>query len=378
MKIAHIQLLPLLTGVQRVSLEELKRLCPSKFERYLICKCEGDLTKATEDIGVTTLYAPSLTREIRFFKDISAFTELVHLFRFHKFDVVHTHSSKTGVLGRIAAKIAKVPLIVHTVHGFSFPAASNPITKFIYYIMEMIGGYFSDVVICLHEEDKQIAIQKLKIHPNKVFVIANGVDTEYFSPTEKELPTTGTKIIGMVGRLWPQKDPLTLVRAAIEVLKVRDDVEFQLIGGGELEAPIKELIFKSKMENKIKLLGWCSNVNVKLRDFDVFVLPSLWEGMPLAILEAQSTRLPCVVSDIPGNKHLVTNMVDGLLFSKGDANSLKEKLLMLLDEPSILEKMGKVARNKVLLNYDINARTSTISSLYEFQLKLKHEKLKTL
>ncbi|MGV2989254.1 glycosyltransferase family 4 protein [Vibrio sp. E150_011] len=368
MKIAHIQLLPLLTGVQRVTLEEVKRLPTAEFESYIICKEAGALTEEAKKLGVNSLYVPSLVREINPLKDVKAFFELFKLFRKHKFDIVHTHSSKTGILGRVAAKLAGVPLIIHTVHGFSFPVAKGPISKMIYYAMEVVGGYCSDVIICLHEDDKNIASVKLGVPSTKLKVIPNGVDMKHFCPSVSLNISRQKMVVGMVGRLWSQKDPVTFVKAALIILESRSDVEFHLVGGGELEKPIRELIAHYGAEDQIKLLGWKTNVNEVLNVFDVFVLPSLWEGMPLAILEAQSSQLPCVVSDIPGNRHLVTDGVDGLLFSKQDPVDLAGKLNQLLDDKSLIERMGRLAREKVQRNFDINNRVRIVSELYKSEL----------
>ncbi|EBP7329261.1 glycosyltransferase family 4 protein, partial [Salmonella enterica] len=120
-KIAHIQLLPLLSGVQRVCLDELIRLDENKFDKYLICKEEGPLTVEAKKYGIKCLVVRNLVREISLKNDLKALWSLWKIIKQYKFDIVHTHSSKTGVLGRVAAWLNRTNLIVHTVHGFSFP-----------------------------------------------------------------------------------------------------------------------------------------------------------------------------------------------------------------------------------------------------------------
>lgn len=369
MKIAHVQLLPLMTGVQRVSLEELLRINSQTVDRYLIYKERGELTEFANSAGIKSIFINSLVREINPINDLMAFYTLYKLFKKEKFDVVHTHSSKTGVLGRIAAKLAGVPMVVHTVHGFSFPAAQNKLTKLIYFIMEFVGSKFSDKIICLHQDDKNIAVNKLKTKEANITIIPNGVNVEEFSP----LPKVGEnkcKVIGMVGRLWPQKDPITLAEACVELCKRRDDFELRFVGGGELEEQLKKIITDAQLRDRIKLLGWKSDIAAQLREFDIFVLPSLWEGMPLAILEAQSTELPCVVSNIQGNNHLVTDNFDGLLFEPKNVSSLVKALEKLLDDPELLSYLAKNARNKIKSDFDINVRTKQICKLYSDKLGL--------
>ncbi|CAM3980321.1 hypothetical protein PMAG_a2853 [Pseudoalteromonas mariniglutinosa NCIMB 1770] len=369
MKIAHVQLLPLMTGVQRVSFEELIRLNSQSVDRYLIYKESGELTKYADSVGIKSIFIDSLVREISLVNDLKAFYKLYKLCKKEKFDVVHTHSSKTGVLGRIAAKLAGVPMVVHTVHGFSFPAAQSKFAKALYFVMEYMGSKFSDKVICLHQDDKDIAVNQLKTKESNVCVIANGVNIDKFSPSA-ENDKNNRKVIGMVGRLWPQKDPLTLAKAGVKLFSSRNDFEIRFIGGGELEESLKEIIHEAQAQQHIKLLGWKDDIAEQLREFDVFVLPSLWEGMPLAILEAQSTKLPCVVSNIQGNNHLVKDQLDGLLFEAKDVDGLVQCLEKLLDDPDFADLLATNARNKIESSFDINDRTKKVCQLYSDKLGL--------
>lgn len=373
-KVAHIQLLPLLTGVQRVTLDELERLDPKKFDKYLICKEEGPLTLAASSKGVCCLYNPFLVREISFLSDIKALWKLYRLFKENNFDIVHSHSSKTGVIGRIAARLARVPMIVHTVHGFAFPAASNRVEKIVFWLMEWLGTICSHKVVCLHDADKNIAINKLRAPISKLEVLANGVDTLKFSPPEvKERLQIREKfeqinddiIVGMVGRLWKQKNPTTFVKAAVSILSSGINAQFVVVGDGDLRKELETIISRAGCSKNIHLLGWRDDTVNLLKSMDIFVLPSLWEGMPLAILEAQSTGLPCIVSDIQGNNSLVEHEVDGLLFECQNSVELASMIKRLIDDKTERLSMGKLARKKILNSYDIDKRIERIGALYE-------------
>ena len=369
-KIAHIQLLPMLSGVQKVTFDECVRFKDS-VECHLICKEEGPLTNKLLEHGIKVTFIESLKREISLWDDFLSLIRLWKFYRKEKFDVVHSHSSKTGLLSRIAAKFAGIPVVVHTVHGFSFPAANSFLSKILYYGLEVIGGLFSDVVICLHEDDKNIAHRKLFIPNKKIKVIPNGVDLNVYAPRKCNSDSNTKKTIGMVGRLWPQKDPETLVRAAIQLLNARADFQVIILGSGELEEKLKGIIKEFNAEEIIMLKGWCDNVPEMLSSFDIFVLPSRWEGMPLSILEAQATSLPCVVSNIPGNSHLVTDSYDGLVFDVSNSTHLAEKLNVLLNDCDFSLKLGTNARNKVENYYDINIRIKRIMGLYLSALDFK-------
>jgi len=168
----------------------------------------------------------------------------------------------------------------------------------------------------------------------------------------------------MVGRLWLQKNPHCFLAAAEQVLKVYPDTHFCLLGDGELKPSLEAFVKKRAMEDNVHFLGWCTDVEKILPCFDIFVLTSLWEGMPLAILEAMSCGLPCVVSDIPGNRDLVTEGKDGLLFAENDSAALAKGLCELIKDPELRAKQGDEARTKVLQEYDIRRRVEIMAQTY--------------
>ena len=373
-KIVHIQLLPLLTGVQRVSLDELTRLNRSDFTPYMICQQSGPMTEECENNNITCLYTPTLVREISPLKDIKAFWHLYRLFRKYKFDIVHTHSSKTGVIGRLAAKLAGVPMIVHTVHGYAFPAAKSKLEKNIFLAMEWLGTKCSDKIICLHDADKKIAEEALGAKSSQLIVLANGVNINKFNPptieqkqdirTKLDLPSDAI-VIGMVGRLWQQKNPKLLLSAAIAILKDRKNVHFVFAGDGELRAELEDKVNSFGLSSNIHFLGWRNDTESVLKAFDIFVLPSLWEGMPLAILEAQATGLPCIVSNIQGNTSLVTNDYNGFIFDFNIKKDLEIKIIELLSSNEKAIKLGGNAYQEIKIKHNIIERVNRLEIMYK-------------
>lgn len=375
LKIAHIQLLPLVTGVQRVTLDELERLDTDRFTPYIICKESGPLTDEAESKAITCLLSNNLVREISPKKDLLAFLELYRMFRQHRFDVVHSHSSKTGVIGRIAAKLAGVPMVVHTVHGFAFPAAKNKLEKCIFFAMEWLGTKCSDKIICLHDADRAIAKNQLGASDSQLEVLANGVDTTKYSPATSEIKLSMRKelglpqdavIVGMVGRLWKQKNPQAFVDTALRLLSTNVNAHFVLVGDGELKTVLEEQVNQAGFSDNVHFLGWRNDTPQLLKSFDIFVLPSLWEGMPLAILEAQATGLPCVVSNIQGNNHLVTHNVDGFLFDLDKPEELALYIARFIKDEALRTKFGISGRDTILKKHDIDERIKEIARLYQF------------
>lgn len=370
-KIVHVQLMPLLSGVQRVSLQEIERLPKNEYEISVICKEPGPLVDGLRE-DINKFYIPSLCREISLINDLRSLYLLYKNFKREKYDIVHTHSSKTGVLGRVAAKLAGVPCIIHTVHGFAFESAKRSYVRLLYRILERIGAKCSTKIICLHEDDKKICQTILKISSDKIEVIPNGVDVEKYTPCESKAQCkkniSGVDdesiVYTMVGRLWPQKNPMYFAEVAKYIISnnLLPNAIFVIVGDGELATELKKYITRDTAK-KILLLGWRDDIHDILKASDVFVLPSRWEGMPLAILEAQSTGLPCIVSNINGNKTLVTHGVDGYLIELNDINTFITAVLDI-NKDGQYDKMSKECRKKVLKHYDINLRIKRIEKIY--------------
>lgn len=373
-RITHLQLLPLLSGVQRVTLDELERLDDSA-ERWLLCQELGPLTEGAQASGARVVTVPPLVREIHPLQDLKALWQLWCCFRRERFDVVHTHSSKTGVLGRLAARLAGVSCIVHTVHGFAFPAATSGLQRRIFHAMEWLGARCSHRVICLHEEDARICREQLGLPAEQVVVLANGIDLKKFRPLtvgadraalrrSLGLPVN-RQLILMVGRLWEQKNPGGLVAAYRRLWAAGDPgADLVLVGDGELQPELAKVVQEAGLTEHVHFLGWRTDTPELLRTSDIFVLPSRWEGMPLAILEAMGSGLPVVVSDIPGNRHLVEDGAQGLLFPVEDDQALATSLRRLIDQPALRQQLGKAGRQKVVAEHDVQHRVEQMSSLY--------------
>ncbi|ENE6617815.1 glycosyltransferase family 4 protein [Escherichia coli] len=372
-KIAHVQLMPLLSGVQRVSLQEFELLPNEQFDINLICKESGPLTDYLDD-SVRAFFVPTLCRNISLIKDMKSLISLYKLLKKEKYDIVHTHSSKTGILGRIAARLAGVPCVVHTVHGFAFESTKRKSVKLVYKWLEIFAAKCTTRLICLHNEDKEICIKELYVDPMKISVIPNGVDLEKFAPAINK-GDLKEKILGlkrnsfvftMVGRLWPQKNPLYFAEAAKYIIEnnLIPDSVFVIVGDGELMNDLKyNYQTDMNLKKRLLLLGWRNDIPNILKASDVFVLPSLWEGMLLAILEAQSTGLPCIVSNINGNNCLVKNEFDGFLIELNDIDSFINALVRVTDD-KVLNIMSKNCRNKIVNEFNIVKRVDKIKDLY--------------
>ena len=365
-----------MSGVQKVSLDELSNLNRERYEPIVICKTDGEFTERLRAVDVRVHLIPELERDMRPTRDIKAFVRMYSFFKQEKPSIVHTHSSKTGVLGRLAAWCAGVPLIVHTVHGFAFPAESRPWVKAVFRLLERLCGKVTDRLIVLNESDATIARQLLGVPSSRQALLPNGVDIDTYAPAAPKVRCALREalfgvsdehrvVIGMVGRLWLQKNPQCFVRAAISVLDQRINVGFYLVGDGEFRSELEAAIQTSGHADAIVILGWRSDVPDILKALDVVVLPSRWEGMPLAILEAMSSSVTVVASDIPGNKHLISDGVDGCLFPPDDSGALASVLIDLIDHPEKRARFSAHGRDKIVSNFSLSERMLEITSIYE-------------
>lgn len=378
-RVAHLQLLPLMSGVQKVSLDELTRLDRSRFEPFVICKEPGPFTEALGRAGIACHCVPELVREISPLDDWRALRRLARLFREQRFDIVHTHSSKTGILGRMAGRMAGVPVVMHTVHGYAFPAARNVFQSGLYLTVEWLGARITDALVLLKQDDLEVARRRLHASQKRLHLLPNGVDPACYAPRMDARDEIRRRLgieddcaaIGMVGRLWAQKNPDCFVRAAVRLLREGHDARFFLVGDGELAAGLEARIREAGHADRIRILGWRDDVAELLAGLDVFVLPSRWEGLPLAILEAMAAGLPTVVSDIPGNRDLVDHEIDGHVFRPDDDADLAARLAQLIGDAGLRRQMGANARDKVLKNFDLAERVRKMESLYAQLLAAK-------
>jgi len=235
----HIQVLPIMSGVQKAMTELLIRLDKKDFEIYVICQAEGELTDFLIKHNVQCFLLPELKREINLYYDFKAFWEIYKLCRRYKFDIVHTHSSKPGFLGRCAAKIAGVQGIIHTVHGFAFHQFSSRKSILFYRLLERLAGFVTSRLILLNELDYKFVLKHRLVKENRAIKIYNGIDFEALNfkinvnrkKHSFKIPKNH-KIVGSVGRLWKQKAPQIFIKAIPKVLQQVPDTTFLLIGNG--------------------------------------------------------------------------------------------------------------------------------------------------
>ena len=301
-----------------------------------------------ERIGVRLKTLPGLVRRIHPFKDVKTLLSLVFLLRRENPHIVHTHTSKAGILGRWAARIARVPVVIHTPHGHIFWGYFNGLVSRIYILLEQWTASVTDMIIPLTEQEKKEHLRAGIAPGYKFATIHSGVDLDRFpsgsaDPVQikKDMGIPGDSlVVGTAGRLTPIKGHRFFLEAAKEILAVRPDVFFLVLGHGELMDSLKEMSSRLRIADRVKFPGWRPDVCTVMSAFDVFVLPSLNEGMGRVIVEAMALGKPVVASSIGGILDLVKDGWNGLLVPAGDAGALAGAIIRLLRNPEERKTMG--------------------------------------
>ncbi|GAB6256322.1 glycosyltransferase family 4 protein [Peribacillus sp. N1] len=307
-----------------------------------------------------TFHHVKMVREINPFSDYISINNLYQLMKKEKFDIVHTNTSKGGIIGRIAAKKAKVPFVFHTVHGFAFHEQSSSLSIKIFSLLEKIGSKCCNYIITVSDFHKNWAI-KLKIaSEDKVISIPNGLDPTRVKPTvdreqiRGELKINKDEIaIFTIGRLAKQKG-IEYLLDAIALLnqeKINNKYHFYIAGSGELE---KELINKSNelnIKDKVTFLGYRDDVNNLLSAADIMVLPSLWEGLSIALLEAMAAKKTIICTDIGSNKTVVENKKEAFIIKTMDSVGLKEGIQLLIEDENSRKLLAETAYEKFISDF---------------------------
>lgn len=349
-KILHIQVLPKLSGVQKVSLEIFKKLNNEKYDKYILFSDSpgyGDRTeciKEFEATGAKVLFSKHLKREIGI-RDFPALIELYKLCKREKFDIVHTNSTKPGIIGRIAAFVAGVPLVVHTVHGLSFHKfVKFPIWQF-YWACEMIASCFCHKIIIVNK----YYLKYFKWFKNKTCTIYNGVDYSKF-PTSNingYAEKHGRVNVLFVGRLDKPKNPLLLLEAARRLRITHPNVHFRLVGDGEYMEQCRRFISDNQLHDYVSLEGWRTNVYNYYQQSDIFAVPSIYEAFGIMFLEAGYYKLPVCSTTAEGIPEVVINNLTGVLCEPNDVDAFTKNLTLLIDNAELRKQMGENGHTRV-------------------------------
>lgn len=319
---------------------------------------------------------PALRRPLKPAEDARALRQLVALMRRERYDVVHTHSSKAGALGRLAAALAGVPAIVHTVHGFAwFQYHMPPRTQRFYKAVEAVSALYSSRVLTVCESNARDLVRGRLVPARKITTIYNGIDSTLLETTVDRVGKCcelgldpARPIVGMIGRLADPKAPLDFVEAARLAGLERPDAQFVIVGDGPLRPAVDAAIAAGA---PVRVLGMRADVPAILPLLDVFAASSIWEGLSRAVAEALLARRPVAATAVHGTPELVIDGVTGLLSPARRPDLLAGSILRLLNDPSLAARLAAQGQAHARQLCSVMGMVQQIESVYESALQQK-------
>jgi glycosyltransferase involved in cell wall biosynthesis len=338
-------------GATDAALNACAYISDERFAPTLVCgpspEEEGDVKARADGLGVEVVTIPTLRRSIDPIRDVRALRALQSLFRATRPDIVHTHSSKAGFLGRLAARRERAPAVIHTVHGWSFHDYMPRRDRVLFTAVERLAARWTDRIVTVSELDRSkglaAGIGSFELYSvihelNDLEAFLGADDAPAASRARLGLPADAP-VIGTVGRLSDQKDPTTFVHSAAAVAADIPEARFVMVGHGPLRRHVERLVGDLGLRDRFLLTGVRADIPAILRSFDVFLLTSLWEGMPLVIPQAMACRVPVVASTADGNRELIRDGHNGLLVPPNSPDQFARAVVRLLREKSLRDRV---------------------------------------
>lgn len=327
-----------------------------------------------EATGATVLHLP-IARQISPLKDLASFLDLVYLIQRIAPDVVHTHTSKAGFLGRIAARLCGVPLVLHTIHELPENSTKSRLKKAIYWALEWFAARFAHHMVTVSEANYRQILGEHICGKRKLTLVREGLDLDLYKTTvapsairsEFGIPTSAT-LIGSVGRLESAKGHADLIKAFQLVLAKRPDAYLVIVGHGQLREELELLIKQLDLEQRVILTGWREDMLNILGAFDYYALASHYEGLGIATMEAMAMRKPIVCTGVGGVVDVMVDGETGFLVPPHAPRAMADKLLELIDHPELAQRMSAAARKRVETTFQDKVTNEKLLAVYSRQL----------
>jgi len=376
-KVFHVITRLVLGGAQQNTLETCRYLNPARFDCRIICGpetgAEGQLHSDAHQAGIPLIMLPELVREPHPLNDLAALIKIKTLCTAARPQIIHTHSSKAGIVGRWAAWLARVPVIVHTVHGWGHTVFKSPWKRAAFTMLERLSARITDRLITVSCLNAARGLQDSIGRPEQYETIHSSIDLADFSQPHADLAklkqTIGIKpghaVVGTVGRLSAQKNPRDFISAAAAIKKIFPQVQFLFIGDGPLRPETERLIREQNLDQDMLLLGLRRDVPDLLHCMDIFILTSLWEGLPRVIPQAMAAGLPVVANAVDGVCEVVRDGENGYLIQPGDVVGMARKVTALLTDSALRQTLAAAGRATAARDFSLQAMIGRLESLYE-------------
>ena len=375
-KVLHVHTLPVISGSGINVLLTMKGLRLKGYDVELATKGDGELIKEVEKEGFKVRAISHFNQEINLYKDIMALFELIYVIKKYRYDIVHTHNSKAGFIGRLAAKICGTPLVIHTVHGFAFHDFERPWRRKLFIFLERLAAKWADKLIVISNPLKDWGL-RLGIGKKEQYVlIYSGIEIDKFKvniDVNKKKEEFGIRpdelVVGVVAKLWEGKGHECVLKAVKDVIKKVPNVRFMFVGEGYLYRSLKELRDKLGLADYVIFTGFRKDIPEITSIFDVAVLASYFEGLGRVILEAMVCGKPVVATKVGGIVDIVEDAVTGLLVPPNNQVALSGALVKLLSNEDLRKKIGENAKKRIDERFSSQAMVDKIHLLYNSLIK---------
>jgi glycosyltransferase involved in cell wall biosynthesis len=341
---------------------------------------EGDLLQEARAAGLNVVLVPSLVRPISPHTDARALVDLFRLFRRGRYDIVHTHSSKAGIVGRVAARIARVPVVIHTLHSLVFHKYQSEWQNRLYIGLKRICASFTDVLISVNERTAQGALAERIGQPEQYITIYSGMDLEPFLSIADRLSVSDAKrrvgidpacpVVGKIARLFPLKGHDQFLESARRIAAREPRAKFLLVGDGILRERLRERVKMMGIEDRVVFAGLVSpeTVPAHIQAMDVVVHTSLREGIARVLPQAGAVGKPVVTFDLDGGPEVVQDGISGYVVAPSDSEALAERVVGLLGDPGKRDQFGRAGQDFARRHFALEIMVKRINEVYLSQL----------
>ena len=378
-KVLHILTRLIGGGADENTLYTVNGVDKNGFESHLLVGGDSETIDKARSKGIIILNEKNLVRNINPFKDLLALFKIIFHIKKGKYNIVHTHTAKAGFIGRLAAIIAGVPIIIHSLHGLSFHDFMPSWQKFFYIVLEKFVGKYTDLFISVGENIKQKSIDEGIGDKEKYVTIYSGMDLSKFenisnskSELRKSLNIESNElIIGTVVRLEPRKGPQYFVDIIQNICDQVHDFKAIIVGTGPFEPELRTKIEKNNLQDRIVLTGYRKDIAKIMSIFDVICLTSLWEGIPRVLIQGSKLKKPLLAFDIDGNSEIIKHGINGFLIPPLEFDEFSEALQKLLNDGELRKNMSQANENIVDNRWDKDYMCRAIEVEYKKLVKSK-------
>ena len=340
----------------------------------------GDTSFVEElkSLGTVPVFLVEMCRDIQPLSDTKALMALCGVIKEGQYHIVHAHSSKAGVLGRLAAKRAGTPVVLYTPHGFAFRSVRAKLVRWVYILIERLCGLWTDRLICVSPTEREEALKNRIAPVDKLVVIENGVDLSEIVPLLDTLTKKqhlgldpDSPIVGTVGRLSWDKGIQCFLEAAARVSATYTDVQFLIVGDGEARRELELLAESLRVSTQTVFTGFRPDSLEILTLMDVFVLPSPHEAMPYTVLEAMACEKPVIAIEGTGAQSAIKQGETGMLVPPRDPEALATAIIAMLRDRARAQAMGLAGRDVVESRFTLAQMVRRTEKLYTMLLETK-------